>query len=420
MANRLVDTDLDFSGVGKIIRALMNPVSSDPGSPAVGEVWFNSTEDRLKVNTGGGIVSLATTADTGSGVPASTWDAQTYVKAISDDTPVAQVVGPSEVVGRRAAGDLGIISYANLLADLEALGITADTLGTSSEADVLNRANHTGTQDHTTISDFDAGVQTNRLDQMAAPTADVDLNSQKVINLATGTNPGDAVNKQQLDNAVAGLSWKEAVRAASTANLTLSGTQTVDTVSLVANDRVLVKNQTSANQNGIYIVQAGSWVRATDADTEDDLRGATVFVEEGGQAGTAWTLTTDAPITVDTTDLDFVQFGGGEVYTAGDGLTLTGNDFDVGAGTGISVAADSVSVDTAVVVRKYAADFGNGALQTFTINHNLGTTDVTVSVYENASKDEVICEVSHTDANNVTITTNSTPASNAYRAVVHG
>lgn len=420
MATKIVDTDLDFSAVGKIVRALMNPVSSDPGTPTVGEVWYNTTSSRLKVETAGGTVSLATTADTGTGVPAATWDAQSYVKAITDDTPVVQTVGASELVGRGAAGDLGVVTFAALLTALEALGITADTIGSSSEANLLDRGNHTSTQVASTISDFDTQVQTSRLDQMAAPTTDVDFNSQKITGVTDGTASSDAATKGQLDTAIAGLSWKDSVRGASVGTLTLTGTQTVDTVALVANDRCLVKDQSSPQQNGIYVVQAGSWVRAADANTDVELAGTAVFVEEGGQEGTQWTLTTDLPITVDTTPLTFAQFGGGQTYTAGDGITLTGNDFDVGAGTGITVDAANVNVDTTVVVRKYAADFGNASLQTFTINHALSTTDVTVAVYVNASKEEVECEIVHTDANNVQIDTNSVPGASAYRVVVHG
>lgn len=118
----LQEEDLNFSGVAKIIRALMNPLASDPGSPANGEIWVNTTEDRLKIRSGGTTYALATTADTGTGVPASTWDANSVVVAITDDTPVAQVLSAGTVVGRRGSGDVTAISYANLKSDL---GITS-------------------------------------------------------------------------------------------------------------------------------------------------------------------------------------------------------------------------------------------------------------------------------------------------------
>jgi len=131
MAVKKVDTDLDFSGVGKLIRALMNPLASDPGSPAIGEVWYNTADDRLKVNTGAGVVSIATLADvTGGAITGALWNAQSVVVAVADDTPVPQVLAASTVLGRRATGDITAVSYANLLSDLEALGITADALST--------------------------------------------------------------------------------------------------------------------------------------------------------------------------------------------------------------------------------------------------------------------------------------------------
>ena len=115
-----------------------------------------------------------------------------------------------------------------------------------------------------------------RLDQWAVPTADVSLNSRKLTSLATPTVGTDATNKDYVDNLSAGLAWKDSVRAATTANITLSAPQTVDTVSVIAGDRVLVKNQTTPSQNGIYVVAAGAWTRATDADTSDELVNATV------------------------------------------------------------------------------------------------------------------------------------------------
>lgn len=285
-------------------------------------------------------------------------------------------------------------------------------------ADPLARSGHTGTQVAATISDFDTQVRTSRLDQLAAPASAVPMNSQKITGLAAPTAAGDAATKGYVDDAVAGLAWKDAVRAASTANLTLSATQTVDGVALAVGERVLVKAQTTASQNGLWVVASGAWTRATDADIESELLGAAVMVQEGGQAGTQWVLTTDAPITVGTTALAFSQFGGGSVYTAGNGLTLSGNDFNVGAGAGIIVTPDAVTIDTAVVARKYSASFGDGAQTAYTITHNLGTQDVTVSVRQTADNAVVICDVLAATTNTVTITTATAPATNALRATV--
>jgi hypothetical protein len=197
------------------------------------------------------------------------------------------------------------------------------------------------------ISDFDTQVRTNRLDQMAVPTASVSVNSQKITNLADPTGAQDAATKAYVDASKQGLDVKDSAHAATTANITLSGTQTVDGVVLVAGDRVLVKNQSTAADNGIYVVAAGAWTRADDFNTSAKVTpGAFVFVEEGtSQADSGWVLTTDAPITLGTTPLAFTQFSGAGQITAGAGLTKTGNTIDaVGTSNRITVNADSIDI----------------------------------------------------------------------------
>jgi hypothetical protein len=116
------------------------------------------------------------------------------------------------------------------------------------------------------ISDFDTQVRTSRLDQMASPTASVSLNSQKITNLATPTADTDAANKVYVDNLIQGISAKDSVKVATTANITLSGTQTIDDIAVIAGDRVLVKSQTTSSQNGVYVVAAGAWSRTLDCN----------------------------------------------------------------------------------------------------------------------------------------------------------
>lgn len=139
-----------------------------------------------------------------------------------------------------------------------------------------------------------------------------------------------AATKQYVDSVAQGLDFKESVLAASVGNLTLVNEQTVDGVALVAGDRVLVKDQTAGEENGIYIVvDAGAWSRSADADTSAEVNpGMFVFVEEGTvNADTGWVLSTDATITLGTTELVFIQFSGAGTYTAGNGLTLGGSEF---------------------------------------------------------------------------------------------
>lgn len=266
------------------------------------------------------------------------------------------------------------------------------------------------------------------LSALAVPTGPVSFNGQRVTNVGTPTSGTDAANKDYVDNGIAGLSWKDAARAASTGNVALTGTQTVDGVALAAGDRVLLKNQTAPAENGLWVVASGAWTRATDADTAAELDGMAVFVSEGTtQADTTWTLTTNAPITVGTTGLTYAQFSGASAATAGAGLSAAGNVFNVGAGTGITVAADTVALDTAytdgryalagATIKRFAADVGGATA--VTVTHNLGTTDVLVSLYRKASPfDEVEADVEHATTNTVIFRFTVAPAAAEYRAVV--
>jgi hypothetical protein len=205
----------------------------------------------------------------------------------------------------------------------------------------------------------DARVRANRLDQLAAPAAAVDFNSQRITGLADPTAAQDAATKNYVDLTVQGLDPKASVKAASTANIaSLSGTMTIDGVALVAGDRVLVKDQTTVSANGVYIVAAGAWARAIDLSTWDEHISAYLFVEQGTvNADIGYLCTADAGGTLGTTAIAFVQFNGAGQIVAGNGLTKTGNTIDVGAGTGIAVAADSIALTgQALVMHNLAAN----------------------------------------------------------------
>lgn len=133
--------------------------------------------------------------------------------------------------------------------------------------------------------------------------------------------------KTYADAIVTGLDPKASVRVTTTAHITLSGTQVIDSVTLVTGDRVLVKDQTATKDNGIYVVASGSWTRATDADTSAKVTpGMYVFVEEGtANANSGWILTTKGTITLGTTALSFTQFSGAGQITATGGLQKSGN-----------------------------------------------------------------------------------------------
>jgi hypothetical protein len=181
-------------------------------------------------------------------------------------------------------------------------------------------------------------------------TGSIDANSKRITSLADPTDAQDAATKAYVDAVKTGLDIKGSVRAATTANITLSNTQTIDGVALSVGDRVLVKNQSTGSENGIYVVASGSWSRATDADNTPSgevTSGMFTFVEEGtANADSGWVLTTNDPITLGTTSLAFVQFSGAGQVVAGAGLTKTGNTIDV-VGTADRITINSDSVDIA-------------------------------------------------------------------------
>lgn len=267
----------------------------------------------------------------------------------------------------------------------------------------------------------------NKLHDFALATASVDLNNQKITNLTDPTNPQDAANKRYVDAAVVGIDWKPSVRVATTAPITLAtgleNGDTLDGVTLATGDRVLVKNQTDATENGIYVVAAsGAPARSSDADTAAEITASfAVFVEEGTvNTDSGWTLTNNGTVTIGTTELAFTQFTGLGQITAGAGLTKTANTLDVIGGDGITVNADSVVINRTVVVTKYAANIGNGADTSYTVTHNLNTRDVIVSIYDNASPyAEVMADVEHTTTNTITILFSVAPTTDKYRVVVH-
>ena len=230
---------------------------------------------------------------------------------------------------------------------------------------------------HTQVNDFDAGVQTNRLDQMAAPTAAVSFNNQKITDLATPTGDLDAANKGYVDSVAEGLDSKQSCYVATAAALpavtynngtagvgaTLTangvGALTVDGEAIATTGlRILVKDQAAQLQNGIYVVttvgdgsNAFVLTRSEDCDTSEQILHAFTFIENGNTtADNGYTCTATEPITMGTTALPWTQFSGAGQITAGTGMTKTGNTLDViGTADRITVGADNVDIASTYV-----------------------------------------------------------------------
>lgn len=211
--------------------------------------------------------------------------------------------------------------------------------------------------------------------KLATWSADRNAGNNKLTNLAQGTAATDAVTKAQLDAAItasaAGLAVKQPVRVASTANVSATynstggssargqftaAPNTLDGVSLAVGNRILLKNQSTGAQNGIWVVTTvgtgsnGVWDRATDFDSDSEVTDSVfVLVQEGTQATTNWVLTTNAPITVggaSGTSLTWAQFAAGQTYTADETtLTVSSNQFSIKSGGvgSTQLATDSVT-----------------------------------------------------------------------------
>ena len=207
---------------------------------------------------------------------------------------------------------------------------------------------------HTKISDFDTGVQANRLDQMAAPTGSVSLNSQTITNVADPVNAQDAATKGFVEATSQGLDVKGSCVAATTGNITISTAlnngDTIDGVTLSTNDRVLVKDQSTASQNGIYVV-GSSPARADDLAAGSDAAGMFTFVEQGTvNADNGFVCTSNKGSAVTgTNNLTFAQFSGAGQITAGDGLDKSGNtlSLDLKSNGGLVIESTELAIDLA-------------------------------------------------------------------------
>lgn len=213
--------------------------------------------------------------------------------------------------------------------------------------------------------------------------ADLDLNSNKITELADGTVASDGINLGQLISTVNQLDFKQSVRVAAATNVNLAAPgASVDGVALSTGNRFLARGQTLGQENGIYVYQGAATpaTRSTDADVDAEVTaGMVVIVEEGSAADTLWLLSTNNPITLNTTPLTFIRLGG---------------------------AAFQQLV-------------GDGVTQTIAVTHNLGTKGLHVDVFRNSAPFVLVNpEIRYTDNNTVTLRFTPAPALNEFMVVI--
>ena len=265
--------------------AVIHVLAEPPASPTEGQIYYDSDTKVINVFNG------------------TTWEAVGSIDGISGTAPISVSV----------SGGVATISIA------AASSSTAGSMS-STHYDLVNNATNSNTANAIVKRDGNGDFSAR------------DVSARMVILSGTTTNATDVATKAYVDSVAQGLDVKQSVHVASTANITtLSGLLTIDGHTVEVGQRVLVKNQSTGSQNGIYVAAEGAWSRADDFDGTPAVNtGAFAFVEYGTVNGsTGWVLTTTGTITIGTTALAFSQFSGSGAVTAGDGLSLTGSELDV-------------------------------------------------------------------------------------------
>lgn len=299
--------------------------SGAPTSLANAELAFNEVDNTLYYGKGtGGVGGTATSVEAIAGKGA-------FVDLSSTQT-VGGVKTFSSTISGSVDGNAGTATKLANARDITASGdiawtVSFDGSANASAAATLATVNsNVGSFTKLTVNGkgLVTAASAATLADLGTTAADFSMNGYKITSLADPVSAQDAATKNYVDSVAQGLDPKQSVRAATTANITLSGTQTIDGVSLSVDDRVLVKNQSTASQNGIYLVKSSTWARAEDMDAWAEVPNAFTFVEEGStQADTGWVCTSNAGGTLGSTAVDWVQFSSAGSYTAGNGIDIT-------------------------------------------------------------------------------------------------
>lgn len=281
----------------------------------------------------------------------------TNVQAYDADlAAIAALAGTSGLL-KKTAADTWTLDTSAYLTTNQSISVSGDATGSGTTAISLTLANSgvtAGTYNNSATANtpltFDAKGRITGTGVAVTITPAWSSITGKPTTLS-GFGITDAYTKTEVDTLMQGLDPKQSVVAATTANIaTLSGTMTIDGIALVAGDRVLVKDQTTTSQNGVYVVAAGAWTRAADMSTWLEHVSAYLFVDKGTtNADIGFLCTVDAGGTLETTAITFVQFSGAGQVIAGAGLTKTGNQIDIVTASSARIVVNTDNIDLATV-----------------------------------------------------------------------
>lgn len=424
----------------EIRNVVVQVLATEPSTPSAGQIIYNSARSagsRLGYYNGTAWIYMNADADTLDGQHGSYYQARanhtgTQVAAtISDFSEAVQDAVNSALIdtysidftyddtNNQIKADVKLVSGGGLEAVSGGVQLTnLVTAGTSTKItyDAKGRVTAGSALLSTDLPEHDSLHTKMTLNQFALPTADISMNSRKITSLADPISGTDAATKNYVDNLTQGLDAKNSVKLATTGNISLSGVGvSIDGISYSAGERILVKDQTNKTENGIYTAASGSWVRATDSDSWNELISAYVWVEQGTVNGdTGWLCTVDAGGTLGSTNVTWVQFTGAGQITAGNGLTKTGNTLDVNVdGTSIVIEADTLKVASNYLNPKKTGSFtGDGTTKSFTLTHNLNSQNVIPTIRQAADNQIVIVPFAATTVNALTVEFNPAPANN--------
>ena len=364
-AGQISVTNSDVGNTSTIALVNTTVTAGSYGSASAIPTFTVDAQGRL---TAAGTASISTTLNIAgdTGTDAVSLGSDTLTIAGGEGIDVAVTNNTITIAGEDASSsNKGVASFSSsdFSVTAGAVSISNVTLGTQTTGNYVATIAGTTNQVSVSGSGSETAAVTLSLPQNihsgATPSfaglslsGNLAMGTNTITGLADPVNPQDAATKAYVDAARSGLDVKASVRVATTANITLSGTQTIDGVALSVGDRVLVKDQGTATANGIYVVAAGSWSRSPDADNNpgsEVTSGMFTFVEEGtANSDSGWVLTTNDPITLGSSALTFAQFSGTGQIVAGNGLTKTGNTLDVQVGTGIAIVSDTVTLASSV------------------------------------------------------------------------